>query len=126
MSQKKITIATSQFPVSSNIEENKKYILSQMQEAKTSGCDLIHFPEGSLSGYAGVDFKFFENFEWTKLKISTEQVLQSAKKLNIWVVLGSSHPLSGTNKPHNSLYVINNNGQIIDRYGQIILCRRTG
>lgn len=119
MSEKKITIATSQFPVSSNMEENLQFILSQMQEAKASGCDLIHFPEGSLSGYAGVDFESFENFEWEKLKTCMEQIIQSAKDLNIWVILGSSHPLSGINKPHNSLYIISNGGQIVDRYDKL-------
>jgi len=32
------------------------------------------------------------------------------------VILGSAHPLSGLHKPHNSLYIINPDGQIIDRY----------
>ncbi|HUQ67278.1 MAG TPA: carbon-nitrogen hydrolase family protein, partial [Flavitalea sp.] len=37
-------------------------------------------------------------------------------ELNIWVLLGSIHRLTGNNKPFNSLYLINSNGIIADRY----------
>src|SRR4030042_1316000 len=42
--------------------------------------------------------------------------MQLAAKLNLWVVLGSSHKLTAPNKPHNCLYLINPQGQIADRY----------
>jgi predicted amidohydrolase len=43
-------------------------------------------------------------------------VLECARDTGLWVILGSAHRLSGANKPHNSLYVINGAGQIVDRY----------
>jgi predicted amidohydrolase len=36
--------------------------------------------------------------------------------LKVWVVLGSTHRLTGDHKPHNCLYVISPEGRIIDRY----------
>ena len=39
-----------------------------------------------------------------------------AHDLNIWVLLGSMHQLSGDHKPHNSLYLISPEGKITDRY----------
>jgi predicted amidohydrolase len=39
-----------------------------------------------------------------------------AKKLRLWVVLGSTHRLTQPNKPHNSLYLIGPDGKIKDRY----------
>ena len=39
-----------------------------------------------------------------------------AAELGLWVVLGSSHQLTEPNKPHNSLYLINPDGEIVDRY----------
>ena len=39
-----------------------------------------------------------------------------AAELKIWIVLGSTHKLTEPNKPHNSLYLINPKGRIIDRY----------
>jgi predicted amidohydrolase len=44
------------------------------------------------------------------------RVLDLTRQLGIWVVLGSAHPLDEGVKPHNSLYVIDNTGKIIDRY----------
>ena len=34
----------------------------------------------------------------------------------IWAVVGSAHRLSGTHKPHNSAYVIDDGGNVVDRY----------
>jgi len=111
-----IRVATSQFAVSADIESNLKSILSQMREAKEKNCDVIQFPEGSLSGYAGSDFASFDNFNWPLLRQCMSTVLLTAKELNLWVLLGSAHQLTHPNKPHNSIYVINNLGEIVDRY----------
>lgn len=115
----KITIATSQFPVSYDIKKNMNYIIQQMKKASKLKSNIIQFPEASLSGYAGVDFESFDNFDWETLKISTNKIIEEAKKLNIWVILGSAHKLSEKNKPHNCLYIINNKGEIIDRYDKL-------
>jgi predicted amidohydrolase len=112
----KIKIATSQFPVSSEIGSNRQYILMQMQKAVDHGCSVIHFPEGALSGYAGIDFPSFERYNWELLKSSTLAVMQQAKALKLWVLLGSAHRLSINNKPRNSVYIINGDGKIEDRY----------
>lgn len=114
----KIRIATSQFSVSSNIQSNKNTILSQIKEAEKSGVDLIHFPEGSLSGYAGVDFDSFLGYNWHELKDATNEIMEEAKKRNIWMIIGSSHRLEN-HKPHNCLYIIDNNGQLVDRYDKM-------
>jgi predicted amidohydrolase len=34
----------------------------------------------------------------------------------MWVVLGSAHPLTPPHRPHNSLYVISDQGEIVARY----------
>ena len=87
-----------------------------MKQAKDLGADVAHFPEACLSGYAGNDFKSYKGFNWKLLEQSTPQVLEQAAALDIWLVLGSTHRLSGKNKPHNSLYIINNKGKLVDRY----------
>ena len=112
----KIRIASCQFPVSPDILINLQWIEKQMIEAKLKKADIVHFPECALSGYPGVDMKSLDNFDWTCLLQSTDSIVQLAKDLGIWVILGSIHPLSKDNKPHNSLYVINSEGKIIDRY----------
>jgi predicted amidohydrolase len=115
----KLTLATCQFPVDSDIRRNTTYVLSQMRTAKKRGADVAHFPEACLSGYAGTDFESFEGFDWHLLKECTQKVLHLSRILKLWVILGSTHRLTGKHKPHNSLYIINSPGKIIDRYDKM-------
>jgi len=112
----KIRIASCQFPVSSVIKENYQWIENQIIEAKLKKADIVHFPECSLSGYPGSDMSSLDNFDWDELFRATDSVIALAKELKIWVILGSMHRLSGSNKPHNSLYLIDSDGNIADRY----------
>jgi len=112
----KIRIASCQFPISSEIKENYRWIESQIIEAKLKKADIVHFPECALSGYPGSDMNSLDNFNWDELFRATDSVLALAKELKIWVILGSMHRLSGSNKPHSSLYLINSEGDIADRY----------
>ncbi len=79
----KITVATCQFPVSSNLQSNAQYILKQMRIAKRRGAHIAHFCEGSLSGYAGMDFASFEGFDWDLLKACSEEILDLARELKL-------------------------------------------
>ena len=112
----KLNVATSQFPVSSDLRRNTGFVLRQMRVASERGAHLIHFCEGALSGYVGVDFASFDRFDWGLLTECTQQVLERARELRLWVLLGSSHRLTGRHKPHNSVYVIDDQGAIVDRY----------
>lgn len=112
----KLVIATCQFSISADIEKNYRYISSQMRKAKSQGADVAHFPECALSGYAGPDFKTYKGFDWDKLEKYTRKILDLAHQMKIWVILGSTHKLTGNHKPHNSLYIINEKGKIVDRY----------
>lgn len=112
----KMRIASCQFPVSDRILDNYKWIEKQVIEAKIMKADVVHFPECALSGYPGSDFQSMNDFDWHLLHSCTDSVLNLAKDLKIWIILGSMHQLSGINKPHNSLYVIDPEGHIVDRY----------
>ena len=87
-----------------------------MRTAKVNGAELVHFPECALSGYGGADWKDIEQLDWELLRKETKSITALAKGLKMWGILGSSHQLSGDDKPHNSLYVIDPHGKIIDRY----------
>jgi len=114
--KKRMRIASCQYPVSASIAENYQWIEKHMIEAKLKKADIVHFPECALSGYPGSDMKSLENFNWDELHRATDSVLSLAGKLKIAVILGSMHKLTGTNKPHNSLYYIDSRGMIVDRY----------
>ncbi|QEG33216.1 carbon-nitrogen hydrolase family protein [Bythopirellula goksoeyrii] len=111
-----LNVATCQFPVSSDISENAKWIRKQMRQASEQEADIAHFSETALSGYAGVDRPDMKDYDWNLHSVEFESILALAKELELWIVLGSAHRLSEGHKPHNSLYVINDQGNIIDRY----------
>jgi len=122
---KSLSVATCQHSVEPEIEYNKKQTLKLMRKAADEGADVAHFSEVSLSGYAGVDIPDSKSIDWDRLTAATEEIQAEAKKLNLWTLLGSTHRLSGKHKPHNSIYVINNKGKIIDRYDKRF-CTGTG
>jgi predicted amidohydrolase len=113
---KKLTVASCQFPVTGDISKNGTEILTQMRLSKIRGAEVVHFPECALSGYGGADFETYDDFNWALLKDNTDAICHLASELGIWVLLGSTHPLSPENNPHNSIYVINPEGNVIDRY----------
>jgi len=116
----KLTIATTQFPSTSDLRKNLQYVLRQMKQAHQRGADVVHFHEQCLSGYAGVDFKAFDKkYDWDFLDEAHHTVLAEAKRLKLWTILGSAHRLTGKHKPHNSLYIINAAGKIVDRYDKV-------
>ena len=112
----KIRIASCQFPVSADIIENLRWIEKQLTEAKLRKVDIVHFPECALSGYPGADMETLEGFDWKLLHQATDSILTLARTFKTWIILGSIHPLSEGNKPHNCLYLINPEGEIRDRY----------
>ena len=112
----KLAVATCYFPVDADIRRNHRYVLRQMRTAREGGADVAHFPEACLSGYAGVDFPSYRRFDWPLLEGCTRDILALARQLRLWVVVGSSHPLTGRHKPHDSVYVINDRGRLVDRY----------
>jgi len=87
-----------------------------LRRAKKVGADIVHFSECALSGYVGTDFANFNGYDWDLLRQETEGIMALAKELGLWVVLGSTHRLTEPSKPHNSLYLINPAGRIVDRY----------
>ena len=116
MNKGSIKIAACQFGVTEDIRNNARFIQNFMKEAADRQADIVHFSECALSGYAGIDFPSLQSMNWSLLCEQTEAIVQLADSLNIWVILGSTHPLTRPNKPHNSLYLIGPDGKIHDRY----------
>ena len=115
----KITLATCQFPIDKDPAKNLRAVKRQLAQAKGKGAQLVHFSEACLSGYLGVEVASRRDMDWDFLQVSTEQVQALAREYRMWVVLGSNHRLTGKHKPHNSLYVIDDKGRLIDRYDKM-------
>ena len=111
-----LKIATCQFAVGASVKRNSRAICELLHKAKKAKADIVHFSECALSGYVGTDFPNFYRYDWNLLKAEMQKIMSLAAELGLWIVLGSTHKLTEPNKPHNSLYLINPKGKIIDRY----------
>jgi deaminated glutathione amidase len=116
-----LKVATCQFAVSGCVEDNLARLKVQMRRARDGGARVAHFPEGALSGYAGVDLESSLAFDWGRLQVALEELAELAGTLRLWVVVGSAHRLSGPHKPHNSLYIIDERGRLVERYDKRFL-----
>jgi predicted amidohydrolase len=128
-----LKVATCQFAVGPSIKRNARKICELLHKAAKAKADIVHFPECALSGYVGTDFPSFAGYDWELLKEETLKIMALAGKLRLWVVLGSTHRLTPNknirgqaepNKPHNSLYLINREGKIADRYDKRFCTRQ--
>jgi predicted amidohydrolase len=118
---RKLKIATSQFAVCSDIGKNLSTITKQIKFAVDQGANIIHFCECSLSSYAGIDFKEFNSEAYTKILNGIVKICELAQLQNIWVIFGT-HLFDGPiEKPFNSLFVINGQGEIVTRYDKRLL-----
>ncbi|MCB1151836.1 carbon-nitrogen hydrolase family protein [bacterium] len=112
----KLVIATCQFATSDDIGENARRIGLLMERAAAAGAAVAHFPEACLSGYAGVDRESHADLDEDRLRTAARELARHAGRLGLWLLLGSAHPLTPPRKPHNSLYVIDAQGRLVDRY----------
>lgn len=116
MSSDRLLFANCQFPVEADLALNRGVILAQIDEAADRGARVVQFPEAALSGYAGVDIENSMNIDWPALREATLAICERAKQCRVWVLLGSTHRLSDGRLPHNSVYVIDDQGEIVERY----------
>lgn len=114
-----LRIATCQFRETFQPRRNALRIHRYLAAAKKAGADVVHFHEGALSGYGPTINK--ADYDWAALLETTEELREEARRKKLWVILGSAHPLTPPNKPHNSLYLISPEGQISDRYDKRFL-----
>ena len=102
-----------------------------MHDAHDAGARLIHFPEGatcsphkrilSIDGPDTVGPADWDRFEWEVLRQELAALAELARTLNLWTVLGSVHRLTPPHRPHNSLYVISDRGEVVTRYDERML-----
>lgn len=112
-------IAAAQTVVSSDITANGNAIRQVLSNAAKEGVRLVTFCEGALSGYSKAqiaDPDDWLSFEWKTLEAELRRIAAVCAKLNIFAVIGGAHKLSAADRPHNSLYVISAEGDLLTRY----------
>lgn len=111
-----LQVATCQFAISDRIRRNGMQVRKQIARAAEMGAEVVHFPETAVSGYAGTHFDTWEGYDWDALREENERAARAAAEAGVWVILGSTHPLSDENLPHNCAYVIAPDGSVVERY----------
>lgn len=102
-----------------------------MREAREAGATLVHFPESAIclpdkhilcgGDPAEAGPADWELFAWDALSRELAAIAELAGELGLWTVLGSAHRLTPPTRPHNSLYVISDRGQLVTRYDERML-----
>ncbi|WP_374573101.1 carbon-nitrogen hydrolase family protein [Phenylobacterium sp.] len=112
-------LAVAQSFVAAEPAENGQAIRAMMRQASAAGARLAHFPEGAATGYPSGPAKTALAgwpLDWALVRRELEATAELAGELGLWVVVGAAHPLEPPHRPHNSLYVISDQGRLVARY----------
>jgi predicted amidohydrolase len=132
-----VRLATAQIVVrddprdSGQLRQSGHDVRDLMRQARRAGARIIHFPEGatcsphkrimSVTGPAEVGAADWSRADWQVLRRELAAIARLASELRLWTVLGSVHPLTPPHRPHNSMYVISDQGELVTRYDERLL-----
>ena len=113
------------------LRQSGRDVRELMRQAHRAGARIIHFPEGatcsphkrimSVTGPAEVGPADWGRADWQVLRQELAAIARLAGELRLWAVLGSVHPLTPPHRPHNSMYVISDQGELVTRYDERLL-----
>jgi len=113
----KVRVATCQFAEGFSPRRNAAMVRRYMARAKRRRAEIVHFHEAALTGYlARRGAPPADAIDWPAVREATEGICAEARRLRLWVVLGSAHRLTPPHRPTNCLYLIGPAGRIRDRY----------
>lgn len=102
-----------------------------MQQAAKAGARLVHFTEGALCfpskrvmselGPDELGPSDWSKAEWTVLQEELDSISALSGDLGIWTVIPSVHRLPAPTRPHNSMYVVSDQGTVVARYDERML-----
>ncbi|MGW6196323.1 carbon-nitrogen hydrolase family protein [Kribbella sp. NPDC055110] len=98
-----------------------------IRQAAAAGARLVHFTEGAICfpskrvlsslGPDEVGPSDWTKAQWSVLQSELDQINALARELGIWVVIPSVHQLP-EGRPHNSMYVVSDQGKVVARYDE--------
>lgn len=118
-----IKLSTCQFVGSSDINKNKKKIISYMRTAAKQKSKLLLTHEACLTGYIGAELPSLEHIDLTELNSAILEIAKEAKSLKIHIALGSILFDAKKKEWTNSLIVINDKGKKVCSYDKTGLTR---
>jgi predicted amidohydrolase len=112
------------------LRDSGREIRRLMRDAYAAGARLVLFPEGATCSPHKRIVSADPNrvgpadwglVDWDVLREELGRIAELAGELGLWTVLGSVHRLTPPNRPHNSLYVVSDQGQVHTRYDERML-----
>ncbi|WP_344218812.1 carbon-nitrogen hydrolase family protein [Kribbella sancticallisti] len=99
-----------------------------MKDAADGGARLVHFTEGALCfpskivmselGPDEIGPSDWSKAQWSVLQSELDEIARLSGELGIWTVVPSIHRLPAPTRPHNSLYVVSDQGKVVARYDE--------
>ena len=112
------------------LRDSGQEIRRLMRDAYAAGARLVVFPEGAICSPHKRVMSTDPNqvgpadwglVDWAVLRDELGRIADLAGELGLWTVLGSVHRLTPPHRPHNSLYVLSDKGEVITRYDERML-----
>lgn len=118
MNRAPLRIAVATMPAGPDPRRNAELTCSLLGAAKDAQADVVHFAEGSLSGYAKSEIRDWADVDWDAIGDAMVQVQDCASSLGIHAVVGCATRNEDGKRPFNSLYVLSGSdaGAILARY----------
>lgn len=136
---KRVRLAVAQTPVREDprsadaLRESGRQVRALMRAASARGARIAHFPEGAIcfpskramsaDGPEIVGPADWDRCQWPVLQAELAAIAGLAGELGLWTVIASAHRLTEPNRPHNSLYVISDRGEVVTRYDERLLSK---
>jgi predicted amidohydrolase len=133
--KKTVRLAVAQTPVREDprdvdaLRDSGRQVRALMREAVAQGARIVHFPEGaicfpdklvmSVNGPDAVGPADWDR--WSVAQAELAAIAELARELRLWTVVAAVHRLTAPNRPHNSLYVISDRGEVVTRYDERLL-----
>ncbi|HZX01706.1 carbon-nitrogen hydrolase family protein [Kribbella sp.] len=105
-------------------------IRTLMREAAKAGARMVHFTEGAICfpskrvmsslGPDEIGPSDWTKADWTALQGELDRITALARELGIWTVIPSVHQVPDA-RPHNSMYVVSDQGKVVARYDERML-----
>jgi hypothetical protein len=113
------------------LRESGAEVRGLMKQAADAGARLVHFTEGAICfpskrvmserGPDEIGPSDWRKAQWTVLKEELDRIAALSGELRIWTVIPSVHQLAAPNRPHNSMYVVSDQGKVVARYDERML-----
>ena len=114
-------IATVQFEVTGDIDTNFRRMESWIAKAAGRGAELVHFSETALSGYYRVHLTDLRKIDRELLARRNSELRALAAKFSLWLAYGNTFFAPGSERPFNSLHLVNPGGEEACRYDKVFL-----